>query len=155
MHVHQYWLLTPIVEESFSGLIDLSKATKLKDVTFVSQSSGVDWVTATLKTVTPNHKDLRKITIAARWMLYIRNLDHTDPTSFRRTTGETIDQEWSELDNLLTRLLESRPIRVEIQYGVPPTLDEEMARKLMESLLPEVILRGIVDMIGLGEIPFE
>jgi hypothetical protein len=43
--------------------IDLSKATKLKDVVFQPKSWSVEWITTALRTITPKHRDLRQISI--------------------------------------------------------------------------------------------
>jgi len=45
--------------------IDLSMATKLKDAVFqlASRSPNVGWVTLALRTITPKHRNLRRISI--------------------------------------------------------------------------------------------
>ena len=48
---------------STSTPVDLSDATRLKDVSFWVRSRNVDWITAALRTITPEHRDLRQISI--------------------------------------------------------------------------------------------
>ena len=43
--------------------LDLSKATKLKDIVFLCSLSGSEWIIAALRTITSNHRDLRQIAI--------------------------------------------------------------------------------------------
>jgi hypothetical protein len=105
------------------------------------------WSVMALRTITPNHRDLRQISLTTPYTLIGSNYDHDDPTKFRDRVGETVCGEWSELDHLLARLWESHSIRPKVRYSLPAWIDEEGARGCMESLLPEVSRRGVVDLI--------
>lgn len=60
IHVHGSLLF---LGEAIPVSIDFSKATKLRDVAFRPGSSNVEWVTATLQTISPAHQNLRQISI--------------------------------------------------------------------------------------------
>jgi hypothetical protein len=65
--------LLPFLDKPGSASFNLSKATKLKDIMFRLNWLRVQWVAAALKTITPEHRDVRQITIhipeylAASW----------------------------------------------------------------------------------------
>jgi hypothetical protein len=48
---------------SRAASIDLSNATKLRDVVFRLQSWNVEWTAMALQNITPEHRDVRQITI--------------------------------------------------------------------------------------------
>jgi hypothetical protein len=102
------------------------------------------WSAMALRTITPNHRDLRQISLVAPSTLFDTKYNHDDPTKFRKRMGERVCREWSELDHLLARLWESHSIRPKVLYR----MGEENARSCMESLLPEVSRRGVLDLIG-------
>lgn len=52
----------PLVVD-YADSLDLSKATKLKNVSF--NSDGIQWITTTLGTTASDHRDLRNISISA------------------------------------------------------------------------------------------
>ena len=112
--------------------------------------SGPRWVLATLKTATSDHRDLQQISFKTPYLLFSSVSGHVHPTEFRRSIGESARQVWSELDHLLAQLSELRQIRLKVLYGVPTLMGEEKAKRAMESLLPEVTARGMVEMIGGG-----
>lgn len=141
------------VVNSFSDSIDLSKATKLKNLSFVCESDP-QWISATLKTVTLKHRELQAISINPRWILFSLDPDHIDPAYLRRLIGESACQGWSEADHLLARLSELCPFRLKVQYTFPSFISGEGAKQLMEGLLPEVSVRGVVDMVGWGDTSF-
>jgi hypothetical protein len=122
--------LFPFPGEPGSASIDLSKATKLKDVVFRLVSWSVEWITIPLQTITPEHQDLRQITIHVLYRL-------TTDANAVRTIGE-----WTDLDLLLVKLWESRSIRPRVE-GVA----EQDMRSCVERLLPEITRRGIVDLV--------
>jgi len=66
--------------------LDLSKATKIKDLRFRWKRLSVQWITTTLRTI--ESKNLRHITI--------------HPTS-AGTIEEAVRQEWQDLDRLLVQ----------------------------------------------------
>ena len=125
--------------ESGSTSIDLSKATKLKDVAFQPNSWNVWWVTTALRTITPNHQDLRHLSIQTPQDPNLAGAA-ADPG---QTVGETIDRQWSDLDLLLVQFWELRSIRPEVTY---PT--GQRMRDFVGNLLPEITKRGIVDLVA-------
>jgi hypothetical protein len=123
--------------ESRSAPIDLSKATKLKDVAFRPGLQRVEWVIRALRTITPEHRDLRQITIRMPWYPLAGVL-----ANVRQTVGDTHYGLWLDLDRLLVQLWESRSIRPMII---------RMKRCTEESVgcfLPEITKRKIIDLVG-------
>ena len=98
-------LLFPV--ESGPALMDLSKATKLRDVVFRFESWNVEWVTVALQTITPKHRDFREISISAACYQTTFNID----ANVREMIGKTSCGHWSDLDHLLVQFWESRSIR--------------------------------------------
>ena len=86
------------------------------------------WITATLRTIGHDHKNLQRVSIMVPDVLYHSNIHRTNPADFIRTLGETVYQEWLELDKLLAQLQESHSIRPEIQYDIPSWVDRKQAR---------------------------
>jgi hypothetical protein len=62
-HLRPHRELTSVPRRVEPASIDLSKATKLKDVVFQPRSREVEWVTMALQTITSKHRDLRQISI--------------------------------------------------------------------------------------------
>ena len=130
--------------ESGSTSVDLSKATKLKDVTFRVDSSDVEWVTIALRTITPKHRDLGRISISADYLSIIVML--SADTAMREVEEQTLGQ-WLELDRLIVELWGS--------YSIPPKIlscallfKEETARDLMGRLLPGTTGGGTTNLFG-------
>ena len=137
--------LFPFPVESGSALIDLSKATRLTDLIFRVEMRRVDWANRVLRTITPEHRDLRQIIIY---------LPHDSAftgagASVRQAAGEQIFGQWLELDHILAQLWESRSIRPKILHFAPLGYENDVSES-MGFLLPEAMGRGIVD---LGEWP--
>lgn len=133
---------TLLVDDPFPLFVDLSKAIKLEDVAFTC-SRNPRWITATLRTVTPDHRNLRQISLCYR-NLYPRS-DLDDPARFRVFIGDDAYQEWLELDGLLVRLCESHSIHLRVLHsGSSSAISEPGARSRIESLFPEATARGIV-----------
>ena len=107
--------------------LDLSKATKLKDMVFFCGRS-IQWITTTVKTA--KSENLQQITIT----LY--------PTILTEM-GETVYREWQDLDHLLVQLWTSRSIRPRVTYK--RSKGEDDTRDLVSRLLPELTKRGVVD----------
>jgi hypothetical protein len=103
---------------------------------------------AALQTITPNHRDFRRISLVTPYPLFYQSYDFTNPTNFKRDVGEAYCVEWLELDQLLAQIWESRSIRPQLIYDVPQELDRESVRSCMEALLPEVMTRGVVELVG-------
>ena len=123
--------------------IDLSKATRLKEVTFGIGSWGIEWVTTAVRTITPIHQDLQQISIhETHCSRFVER-----GTDVRRLIGAQTAQLWSELDHLLVQLWESRSIRPKMLYGTFPAR-EKAVRDLAGCFLPEIMGRGIVDLVS-------
>jgi len=124
--------------------IDISKAGKLKDVGFLGSRSSVQWVTRSLQTITPNHRNLQQIALDTPSILHV---NHPDPVHIRRIVGETTYRDWLELDHLLAKLCESHSIHLKVLH-----LPEYVGGvgSCVETLLPEVTRRGMVGLAELG-----
>lgn len=109
---------------------NLSEASKLKHLTFLSKRSNIRWIVAALQTV--ESKNLEQITI------------HTS-TPPHRIPAETDDQEWQDLDRLLVQFWTSHSIRPQIVYS--PNSGGRDTRDRVRSLLPELTRRGLVDLV--------
>ena len=117
-----------------SDSLDLSKANRLKHSVFRVESDLVDWVTMALRTIKPEHRDFRQITID---LPSISSL-------FRPIVGEVIFGQWLELDRLLAQLWESHSIRPKVLCYAPVGTENRVTERV-GSLLPEVTGRGIID----------
>ena len=103
-----------------------------------------------LRTITLNHRNLNRISVHLSRLLYDLIPDLSDPTNPGRGIGGEIHAEWLEFDRLLVQLWESHSICPRVLYTVPPRVDGERARSIMENLLPETTTRAIVDLVGAG-----
>lgn len=119
-----------------TGSIDLSKATKLKDVAFVSDLDPKR-IASALRTVTTDHRDLHQISVYTTDVL--RHMD-SDPNN-----RETTRTEWLELDSVFVKIWESHSVRPKVRYYLPSSMDGERARRSMEGLFPETTKRRVVD----------
>jgi len=131
--------------ESESAWIDLSKATKLKELYFRLESRGIDWANAILQTITPEHRDFQQLTI---YVPYSPSLCD-DETDVEWAIGEQGVGRFLELDRLLVRLWESHSIRPKILYYAPMGTEEGII-KCMRRLLPGIKRRGIMDLARWG-----
>lgn len=120
--------------------IDLSKATKLKDVTFVYELDP-RWVVGTLRTITSDHQNLQEISVEPDYPLY-------DPLPSDMRDAQEMYSECLELDYSLVKLCKSHSIRVKVLYTVISSSDLERARSLMDSLFPESAKSGVVELIS-------
>jgi len=119
-------------------MIDLSKATKLRDVVFRPQSSSVEWITAAFKTTTPNHRELQKISIGFPYFSGSLDVDTiSQSTSFR---------EWLDLDRLLVQFWESRSTGPKVTCAVWDGRKRDV-RGCVECLLPELTRRGAIGLV--------
>lgn len=112
---------------SAAPLLDLSKATKLQDVVFRSQSSNIQWIIAALHTV--DSEGIQQISLEVSIGIFWRGLD----------------QEWLNLDSLLAHFGISHAFRLKIMYesrGGWVGQRERVARSL-----PELTGKGIVDLV--------
>ena len=106
------------------------------------------WIVTTLRTTTPDHRDLQMISVHTPWIHPAQISNCVDSADFRGWIGGSACQGWSEVDHLLARLSESRPIRLDVRYMMSRSLGEDGAKGLMGILLPEATARGMVDMVG-------
>ena len=72
-----------------------------------------------------------------------------NPAGIIHVVEETAYREWLELDRLLTKLSESHSIRPEVLYNLLPSMDRKWANDLVESLLPELTMRGLARLTGM------
>jgi hypothetical protein len=114
-------------------LDDLSKATKLKEVAFWFNELDIPWITNTLHTITPGHRDLQKILIYAPY--------RTDK-HIQRISRE-IHTQWKDLDCLLLQLWESHAVRIKVVYV--GSKDGEGQQRLVTVLLPGVTGKKVIE----------
>ena len=112
--------------------LDLSKATKLKDVQFRCGMPSIQWVTVALQSI--ESKDIERITINR--YVHLEN-----------PVGEAARQEWRDLDRLLVHFWTAHSIRPKIMYEAGEGGND--LRGLAPSLLPELARRQAVDLLGL------
>ena len=103
--------------------LDLSEATRLKDLSFRWGSLSVARITAALQTI--ESKSLQHISIHPATALTIEDAVH---------------QEWQDLDRLLIQFCTLHPIRLEVMCG-------RDLRDHTSNLLPELTRRGLVDLV--------
>lgn len=97
-----------------------------------------------LQTITSKHEDLRQISIR----IYDDKIFTARPAYVQRAFNETAYGQWADLDRLLIQLWESYAIRPKILYSVVKD-KEEAVRVFMGVLLPEVMGRGIIELVNL------
>jgi hypothetical protein len=142
MRVHTDNLLLCLVKPR-SASIDLSKATKLKDVAFQPVIKSVKWVATTLRT-TPKPRNLREISI---YLPYYVTATSGGGVDVVQVIGEENWEEWLDLDRLLVQFWESSSIRQKVigqsqVQGAWDTKDCVGYRRLF----PEITKRGIIDL---------
>lgn len=113
-------------------LLDLSTATRLKDLVFQCCQPNAKWIINALQTI--KSKDLRQITL------------RPDARAFWNTMGETVYREWGDLDRLLVEFRTSRPVRPKLVYEMVLCEEEDM-RGYALSLLPELTGGGHIDLL--------
>ena len=118
------------VDTSGTPPLDLSKATKLKDLSFRFGWSDVQRITMTFQTAQSKH--LQQITIYPRG-------------NFANPVEETVCLGWQDLDRLLVQSWTSHSIRPRIMHGVGE--EQDVSRLLASRLLPELTRRGLVDLV--------
>jgi len=94
--------------------------------------------------MTPAHQALRRISIHEAYYSFSIETG----AEVRGLIGEQTVRLWSELDQLLVQLWESRLIRLEMLYDRFPD-SEKAARDLAGYCLPEITGRGIVDLVNI------
>jgi hypothetical protein len=117
--------------------LDLSKVTKLKDLSFLFRGSNVQRITMALQSV--KSENLRQITIHP----YQIPANEIEATKRRQ---------WQDLDRLLVQFWTSHSIRPMIKYKARE--GERDFRGLAPSLLPELMGRGLVDLVAAERGPY-
>jgi hypothetical protein len=104
----------------------------------------VEWIIVALQTITPEHQDLRQITISVYDNLIPSDADNIGADA-EQTVGEANFRQWLNLDRLLVQIWESRSIRPKVIF----TEQEGMSvmRDCMGCLLPEITKKGIIDLV--------
>jgi hypothetical protein len=128
------------------GSIDLSKAKSLQEAEFGCRVNPRS-VVATLRTVTDDHRNLQHILLDAFDVLIAPHPNYSDPESFVRAI-EASYREWLELDHLLVGLWQVHSIRVKFKYEVLASIGGKVSRLCVESLLPQLTARGVVELVG-------
>ena len=95
-----------------------------------------------LQTITPEHRDLRQISIYMPYYLTFSNIG----TDIRQSIGEVVSSQWSDLDRLLVQFWQLRSIRPKLG-SVGLAEKGQNTEYCIECLLPEISKRGIVDPI--------
>ena len=134
-------LLSPV--GSGTASIDLSRATRLEGVAFrYNGSKDLNWVIRTLRTITPEHRHLRQISIYVPSRLTSFDVG----ANIGQTIGGTITRQWLDLDHLLVQFWESRLIRPRVEC-VRLGQRRQSAEYCVGGLLPETTKRGIIDLV--------
>jgi hypothetical protein len=129
-------------DESKPWVIDLSKATKLKYPVFQCESLDSGWITRSLKTITPEHRDLQKISITIPSFLGHVTAEDCEGVE-RRIEEADPGTRWSDLEHLLVTLWESHSVRVKVVYPQTQTRTKDWA----VYLFPELTKRGIIEVV--------
>ena len=123
--------------------INLSKATKLRDVVFRSVSLNVEWIAVTLQTITPAHQDLRKVAIHAS------NRFSCFRSDFIQTPAEETRGQWQDLDRILVRLWELHSIRPRVVHEILEGQGREWCMRMKDCIKSSFseIGREIIDLV--------
>ena len=116
--------------------LDLSKATKLKDVEFWLAGPYIRWIVMTLEP--PKLQERKTLSRSPSARL---------PT-FHDLIEETVHQEWQDLDHLLVELWTSHSIFPKVTPVIYTGVERgNRLSELVESLLPELASRGAVNAV--------
>ena len=121
-----------VPDHSWDALIDLSKATKLKDVTLCFPYLSVAWVASTLETITSGHRNLQEVSIKG--------------PAYTVDAEDDMEEQWVDLERTLIKLWESHAICAKVKYY---SGEGGESRRFMENLLPEAMKRGIVELVNI------
>ena len=105
-----------------------------------------------LRTITKKNQDFRNISIR---LPYHPAVDKHG-VGIREIIGDRLSRHWSELDRVLIQLSEARSIRPKVVFTTLKTEEEDSympttMRECVESLLPEAMMVGVVDLVRLYE----
>ncbi|KAF9778129.1 hypothetical protein BJ322DRAFT_1214809 [Thelephora terrestris] len=128
---------------SSEAVIDLSKATKLRQVAFVFETDA-NWITNTLNTILPEHRDLQKILI---YFVPYLEISPDDPIDSKGLVGEEVYKQWMDLDGRLAQLWEAHAVRTKL-------IAARKEFRIAMSLLPEIAKRGILQLVTSAEEQF-
>ena len=103
----------------------------------------VEWIVAALQTITPEHRNLRQISIYVPYHLTLLDVG----TDIKQDLGEVIFSGWSDLDRLLIRLWESHSIRLRVSCALGGGRQNTLQNTeyCIGCLLPEITERGIIE----------
>jgi len=121
--------------------IDLSKATKLKDLIFRLKAMGPGRIIAMLETITPEHRDLRQVSIH---LPFKRIPPIGDVQSYLE---DHIYEMWLQLDRLLVQFWELRSIRPKVVVIDSSRGSTQELKDQIGCLFPEITARGIIDLV--------
>jgi len=108
-------------------------------VIFQQLSLEVGWITLALRTITPNQRDLRRISIEVP-----TSLPH--PRTKKRI-GQEIYGQWLELDHILVQLWESHSIRLRFTRKTWGQKFQNTMEDCLGYLLPEATKIGMIDVV--------
>jgi hypothetical protein len=128
--------------------INLSEATKLKCAMFGCETLGAGCAITALESITSAHQGLEKIS------LYIPHRDECRPTGMERVEKVNPGMRWSDLDLLLVKFWETRSICPQVLFPSSPRRDGASVQEWAKYLLPEVMKKGIVDVVEISKSPF-
>jgi len=119
-------------------------------VALLSRASNIQWVLTALRTITTDHRNLRRVLVHVPCLSCgpATIVNRASPAHIGHAIGEIGRGQWSEFDHLLAQLWESRSIRPEVLYYKYPDGTDCCC---VNSSLPEVTRRGIVDLVKCGD----
>ena len=133
-----------VPEHSWEALIDLSKATKLKELKLHFQDLAVAWIASTLKTITSKHMDLREVLITGQALF-----SSTDWSTNAAAVGDSTRTQWVDLERIIIQLWESHSVRTKVKYY---SMRREESNELMRDLLPEATRKGVVELVDISTV---
>ena len=113
---------------------------RLEDVVLRPEWRNVEWITMALQTT--KHRDLRQISICVHFGSVLTSFG----ANVGQLGGEHVVWQWLDLDRLLAQLWESHFIRPMI-ISMTPDEEQGTGRDCVLSLLPEITMRGIIDLV--------
>ena len=128
--------------------IDLSTATKLKNVEFRCETFECGWLIMTLETIAPKHRDFQQVTIHIPSFVSYVSAESLTMAEEEWIENASPGVRWSDLDRVLIKLWESHMTRVKVIY--PEPWISHVGREMKDwavYLLPESTKRGITDLV--------
>ena len=138
------WLeLTSGPGGSSATSINFSKATKLKEMVFRFDDRSAGWVTMALKTITPEHGDLRQVSIHFTSNSF--DIQSIFPLNVSQYIGDEASMYWMDLNRLLVQLHESRAVCLMARFR--SSSDPVDKRRYVAALLPGVTKGGMARVV--------